>query len=159
MKNKLLASGFLGLLFAFFGYFVLLLFEIENPLYMSFLCGVLAFAMLMMVFIASEENSNRRFRKIEQEINLPILFKADGNFNLGHSIISGRVYFYEEMLVLASVEKKSPMVEGIPKGMISRYEIENITAFHIYTTDFRKFVLATADAEKIADFIENNNWL
>lgn len=159
MKSKLLISVFCGIFFGIGGYFVFVLFEIKPYLYNAVITGVCYAAMLMIVLMTSEIFYDRKFKKIEKGLNTPVLFKALGNVNLKNDIRACRIWFCEDILVLISLDKKPHMAEGILKGTVTRCELEDITTLSVYTNDLKKYVISSAMAKQILEYMENNNWI
>ena len=159
MKIKLILSAVLGIMYGFGVFLLFPLVGIDVSFFDSVLAGVMFGATMMMVLITSELYNNHKYRKIEKHLLSPPTHTFEVNFNMGTEVRSGRMYFCSDIIYLVSIDKKPHIADGILKGTVSRCEIENVTTIHIFTTDLRKFVVGTADANKICEYIEKDGWM
>lgn len=131
-------------------YFVLAFLEISDRFLFSALSGVLFAGLLFMALDILEKHSDAMYAKVEKTIESPVLLKIGGNFDLGHEVRNGRIYFCEYEIVFVSLDKKPHMMEKLPAKLIERYTTDGVTTLHIRTYDRREYRIRTSE---VHDFL------
>jgi hypothetical protein len=159
MKGIAFLSAFMGFFFGLAGYFVLLLFHINQPFQLAVLSGLLFALSLFAFLVINNHVVNKRYKKIEKEITSPIFYKANGNFNLGNGKVkNGNIYICESGIICVCLDEKPYTLDEILLQDIDRYQFDH---FHlnIFAKDGRVFVLTTPDAAKIIEVLRQKEWI
>ena len=159
MKAKAFLAAFGGIFFGLIAYFVLLLLDIDQPLHLAVLSGLLFALLLFPVLVVYGNIMDKRYAKFEKEITSPIFYKTNGNFNLGNGKVkNGNVYFCEDGIVCVCLEDKPYTLDEILLQDIERFQFDNIH-LNIFSKDGRMFVLTAPDAAKIVEVLRQNEWI
>lgn len=159
MKAKVVLSAIGGFLFGLFGYFVLLLLDIDQPFLFAVQAGLLFALLLFPVLGLYGTIMDKRYAKIEKEITSPIFYKTNGNFNLGNGKIkNGNIYFCEAGIVCVCLEEKPYTLDEILLQNIDHYRYTP-TQLSIFTNDGRIFVIALPKTDKVIDILIQKEWI
>jgi len=159
MKAKVFLSAFTGFLFGLFVYFVLLLFDIDQPFQLAVISGLLFALLLFPVRVVYGNIMEKRYAKFEKEITSPIFYKTNGNFNLGNGKIkNGNIYFCEAGIVCVCLEEKPYTLDEILLQDVERYQFDNIH-LNIFAKDGRIFVITLPDAQKVIEVLQEKEWI
>ena len=159
MKAKVFLSAFTGFLFGLIGYFVLLLLDIDQPLQLAVISGLLFALLLFPVLVVYGNIMDKRYAKFEKEITSPIFYKTNGNFNLGNGKIkNGNIYFCEAGIVCVCLEEKPYTLDEILLQNIDRYTY-TFSQLNIFTNDGRLFVITVPKADEIIDLLMRKGWI
>ena len=83
MKIKISLSLIIGFLFAISLHFFFFYAGADIDLSLSLLVGLFCSAALFVAFYLNEKNMEKKYRQLEEYIDSPIFYKANGNYNLG----------------------------------------------------------------------------
>ena len=100
---------------------------------------------------------DKRYAEFEKEITSPILYKTNGNFNLGNNKVrNGNIYVCEERIICAFLEEKPYTVDEISLSSIERFQCDG---FHlnIITNNNRLFLISIPDAENIINILKEKD--
>ena len=159
MKAKVFLSAFTGFLFGLIGYFVLLLLDIDQPVQLAALSGLLFALLLFPVLVVYGNIMDKRYAKFEKEITSPIFYKTSGNFNLGNGKIkNGNIYFCEAGIVCVCLEEKPYTLDEIRLQDIDRYTY-TFSQLNVFTNDGRLFVITVPRADEIIDLLMRKGWI
>lgn len=159
MNTKAILSAFTGFLFGFICYYILCLLKIGPPLEIALFSGVLFALLLFPVLVIYENVMSKRYEAFEREINSPIFYKTNGNFNLGNGKVkNGNIYFCEAGIVCVSLEGKPYTADEILLQNIDHYTY-TLTQLNIFTTDQRLFVITVPKADEIIDILMRKGWI
>ena len=159
MKAKVFLSAFTGFLFGLIGYFVLLLLDIDQPVQLAALSGLLFALLLFPVLVVYGNIMDKRYAKFEKEITSPIFYKTGGNFNLGNGKIkNGNIYFCEAGIVCVCLEEKPYTLDEILLQNIDHYTY-TFTQLNIFTNDDRLFVITVPKVDEIIDILMRKGWI
>ena len=159
MKAKVFLSAFTGFLFGLIGYFVLLLLDIDQPVQLAALSGLLFALLLFPVLVVYGNIMDKRYAKFEKEITSPIFYKTSGNFNLGNGKIkNGNIYFCEAGIVCVCLEEKPYTLDEIRLQDIDRYTY-TFSQLNVFTNDGRLFVITVPKADEIIDLLMRKGWI
>ena len=159
MKAKVFLSAFTGFLFGLIAYFVLLLLDIDQPLQLAVISGLLFALLLFPVLVVYGNTMDKRYAKFEKEITSPIFYKINGNFNLGNGKIkNGNIYFCEAGIVCVCLEEKPYTLDEILLQDVERYQFDNIH-LNIFAKDGRIFVITLPDAQKVIEVLQEKEWI
>ncbi|MBQ3081244.1 MAG: hypothetical protein IJC49_02190 [Clostridia bacterium] len=159
MSAIVVLSAFLGLFFGFVSYFILVVSKTEDAALLSALAGVLFFILLFTVLLVYDRAVNKKYARIEKEINSPIFYKTPCTFNLeGGKVRSGNVYFCDKGIMCVSLEKKPYSVELILKENVEGYVFDK---FHveIISKDGRLYVVSSVDVRTITNALKSKGWI
>ena len=159
MKAKVFLSAFTGFLFGLIGYFVLLLLDINQPLQLAALSGLLFALLLFPVLVVYGNIMDKRYAKFEKEITSPIFYKTSGNFNLGNGKNkNGNIYFCEAGIVCVCLEEKPYTLDEILLQNIDHYTY-TFSELNVFTNDGRLFVITVPRADEIIDLLMRKGWI
>ena len=159
MKAKVFLSAFTGFLFGLIGYFVLLLLDIDQPLQLAVISGLLCALLLFPVLVVYGNIMDKRYAKFEKEITSPIFYKANGNFNLGNGKVkNGNIYFCEAGIVCVCLEEKPYTLDEILLQNIDHYTY-TFSQLNVFTNDGRLFVITVPKADEIIDLLMRKGWI
>lgn len=158
MKAKIFLSVFCGALFGIMTFLICIFILPEEALGLALMTGVLFALFLFPVLIYDEKKTNKKYLKLEKEIESVVFYKANGNFNLGKTVRNGNIYFCENGIIFASFDAKPFAVEEVLIPFIEKYEFDDIH-INIYTKDERKFLITTADAKEILKVLKDKKWI
>ena len=159
MKAKVFLSAFTGFLFGLIAYFVLLLLDIDQPLQLAVISGLLFALLLFPVLVVYGNIMDKRYAKFEKEITSPIFYKTNGNFNLGNGKVkNGNIYFCEAGIVCVCLEEKPYTLDEILLQNIDRYTY-TFSQLNIFTNDGRLFVITVPKADEIIDLLMRKGWI
>ncbi|MBR2338440.1 MAG: hypothetical protein IKA63_03120 [Clostridia bacterium] len=160
MKIKAGLSVASGFLFGLIGYYVLLLFDFDQPKQLATLCGLLFALALFLFLVVYGKIMDKRYAKFEKEVIVsPIFYKSNGNFNLGNGKVkNGNIYFCEAGIVCVCLEDKPYGLDEIRLQDIERYQVDNIH-LRIFTNDGRVILLTTPDVAKIIEVLRQKEWI
>lgn len=159
MKAKIVVCAITGFFFGLFGFFVLLLLNIDQPFQLSVACGLL-FALLLFPFLVGYERIiNQKYAKIEKEIASPVFYKTNGNFNLGNGKVkNGNIYFCEAGIVCVCLEDKPYTLDEILLQNIDHYTY-TFTQLNIFTNDDRVLIITAPKVDEIIDNLIRKGWI
>ena len=159
MKAKVFLSAFTGFLFGLIGYFILFLLDIDQPLQLTTLSGLLFALLLFPVLVVYGDIMDKRYAKFEKEITSPIFYKTNGNFNLGNGKVkNGNVYFCEAGIVCVCLEEKPYTLDEILLQNIDHYTY-TFSELNVFTNDGRLFVITVPRADEIIDLLMRKGWI
>lgn len=159
MKAKAILSAITGFFLGLFGYFVLLLLNIEQPFQLSIVCGLLFAILLFPVLVVYEKIIEKRYAKIEKNITSPIFYKTNGNFNLGNGKVkNGNLYFCEAGIICVCLDEKPYTLDEILLQNIDHYTY-TFTQLNIFTNDDRLFVITAPKVDEIIDILIRKGWI
>ena len=159
MKGKVFLSAFAGFLFGLMGYFVLRLFDVDQPFQLAVISGLLFALLLLPVLVINGNIMDKRYAKFEKNITSPIFYKTNGNFILDNGKVkNGNIYFCEAGIVCVCLDEKPYSLDEILLQDIERYQCDNIH-LNIFAKDGREFVLTTPDAANIIKVLEQKEWI
>ena len=159
MKANVFLSAFTGFLFGLIGYFVLLLLDIDQPLQLAVISGLLFALLLFPVLVVYGNIMDKRYAKFEKEITSPIFYKTNGNFNLGNGKFkNGNIYFCEAGIVCVCLEEKPYTLDEILLQNIDHYTY-TFTQLNIFTNDDRLFVITVPKVDEIIDILMRKGWI
>ena len=159
MKAKVFLSAFTGFFFGLIGYFVLLLLDIDQPFQLAVMSGLLSALLLFPFLVVYEKIMEKRYAKFEKEITSPIIYKANGNFNLGNGKVkNGNIYFCEAGIVCVCLEEKPYTLDEILLQNIDHYTY-TFSQLNVFTNDGRLFVITVPKADEIIDLLIRKGWI
>ena len=159
MKTKAILSAFTGFLFGVICYCIFCLLKISPALEIALFGGVLFALLLFPVLVIYGNVMAKRYEVFEKEINSPIFYKTNGNFNLGNGKVkNGNIYFCEAGIVCVSLEEKPYTADEILLQNIDHYTY-TLTQLNIFTTDERLFVITVPKADEIIDILMRKGWI
>lgn len=158
-ENQNRSFCILRFLFLLFGYFVLLLLNIDQPFQLSAMCGSLFALLLFSFLVVYEKVMAQRYSKFEKEITSPIFYKTNGNFYLGGSNIkNGNIYFCEDGIVCVCLEEKPYTLDEISLQNIDHFRYTS-TQLSIFTNYERVFVITLPKVDEIIDLLICKGWI
>ena len=159
MKAKIVVCAITGFFFGLFGFFVLLLLNIDQSFQLSVACGLLFALLLFPVLVGYERIMNQKYAKIEKEIASPIFYKTNGNFNLGNGKVkNGNIYFCEAGIVCVCLEDKPYTLDEILLQNIDHYTY-TFTRLNIFTNDDRVLIITAPKVDEIIDNLIRKGWI
>ena len=159
MKAKAFLAAFGGIFFGLIAYFVLLLLDIDQPLHLAVLSGLLFALLLFPVLVVYGNIMDKRYAKFEKEITSPIFYKTNGNFNLGNGKVkNGNVYFCEDGIICVCLEEKPYTLDEILLQNIDHYTY-TFSELNVFTNDERLFVITAPRADEIIDLLMRKGWI
>lgn len=158
MKTKLYLSLFCGVLFGLMSYWICNLLFPSLALVIAISAGVLFAVLLFPTLMLEEKRVNKKYSEFEKAIISDVVYKANGNFNLGNKVRNGNIYFCENGIVFASLDQKPFAVEELPLPFIEKYELDNIHV-NIHTKDERVFLITTPQADEILNVLKDKKWV
>ncbi len=101
----------------------------------------------------------KRYDEIEKQINVPIFYKASGNFRVSNNkVINGNIYFTDGGIVFASFDEKPYRLQVLSLGDILKYEADDVH-LNIYTRDDQVYLIALADAQNVINVLKEKGWI
>ena len=159
MKAKIILSAMVSILWMLLTCFICVAFELNGALPVSIFSGLLFFPALLAVLVWYEKHQNKKYAQIEKSISSPILYKANGNFQLpGGRVKNGNIYICEVGIVCVCMDEKPYSVDVISKENIDRCLILNLH-FQVFTKDGRAFMLTTAAAPEMLKILKEKQWI
>lgn len=159
MKGKIVFCTVFSFLFGLMGYFVLLLLDIDQPLLLALMAGLLFALLLLPTVVIIETIADRRYARFEKEILSPVFHKTGTLIALDHKTVrNGRVYFCEAGIVLISMDEKPYLMEEILLANLQRYDFDNIH-LNICTNDGRVFVLTFPNVKEVMAVLDEHGWI
>ena len=123
--------------------------------------GLLAFALIAIamhvILSITEVRLNKQYAKIERTLQSPVIYQTIANFNLGGSVVHGKVYLCRDGIVFATIEHTPYAVQKIPSDQLARYEQDEIH-LRLYTKDGKEYHLVLPDAPEVVRVIKENYW-
>ena len=129
----------------------------EHAFLISILFGFLSFVLMFLFLTVYKKIMDKRYAEFEKEITSPILYKTNGNFNLGNNKVrNGNIYVCEERIICAFLEEKPYTVDEISLSSIERFQCDG---FHlnIITNNNRLFLISIPDAENIINILKEKD--
>lgn len=158
MDVKMGLSLFLGVFSAIIVFVICLFLLPEIALLMAVFSAAFVMLLMHIVLTVSEEHANKKYAAAEKQIKSPILYKVNGNFNLGYKIKNGNIYFCEAGIVFISLDEKPYAYDEVLKTDIDGFEFDNIH-LNIYTKDGRVYSLTIPNVDGILRELRNGSWL
>jgi len=158
MKIKISLSLIIGFLFAISMHFFFTCAGADVDFSLSLLAGLFFSAALFCVFHLNEKNMEKKYRQLEEYIESPIFYKANGNFNLGYTVRNGNIYFCDSGILFALLDGKTPILDELPAHRIDDFHFEPPKLF-IHTVEGDQYIITTDKVREIhAAFIEKG-WI
>ncbi len=159
MKAKALLSATTGFFFGWFTYFVLQYLEMEDALLISVFGGLLFYILLFIFLLVYGKIMDKKYAEFEKEINSPIFYKTNGNFNLGNGKVkNGNIYFCEAGIVCLCLDEKPYTLDEILLQDVDHYQFDDIH-LNIFTKDERVFVITLSDAKNVIKTLREKDWI
>ena len=158
MKIKIMLSLIIGFLFAislhiFFSYA-----GADIDLSLSLLVGLFFSAALFVAFYLNEKNMEKKYRQLEEYIDSPIFYKANGNFNLGYTVRNGNIYFCDSGILFALLDGKTPILDELPAHRIDDFHFEPPKLF-IHTVEGDQYIITTDKVREIHAALIGKGWI
>ncbi len=157
MKGKIFLSLIAGAMFGAVTLLILLFVAPEIALPVALLTMAVFAMALHVVLCISEVRLNKQYAKIERTLQSPVIHQTIANFNLGGSVVHGKVYLCRESIVFATIERTPYAVQHISADQLARYEQDEIH-LRLYTKDGKEYHLVLPDAPEVAEMIKENYW-
>ena len=159
MKVKAILSVFLGFLCGFFGYFALFLLDVDRPVLIAAVSGVLFALLLFLALVIYGNKTDKRYAKHEKEITSPVFYRANGNFNLGNGKVrNSNIYFCEDGIALISLDGKPLIMEEIHRNCINKIQCDDMH-FNIYTSNGKLYIITMTDAKEVFQRLIEKDWI
>lgn len=159
MKTKAVLSAITGFFFALITYFLLQYLEMQDSLLISILCGLLFYILLFSFLLIYGKVMDKKYAEFEKQINSPVFYKTNGNFNLGNGKVkNGNIYFCESGIICLSLDEKPYTSDEILSKDIDHYQFDDIH-LNIFTKDGRLFVITLPDAKNVIKVLKQKDWI
>lgn len=159
MKAKLILSTTLGVFFGVATYIILLRLNMgAESLLLAILSGLGFGIMLLIGLLVTDKRMEKRYRELEKDIVSPVFYKTNGNFNLGHTVRNGNIYFCDDGILFALLDTKPPILEELPVYRIKSYQFDGLRLF-IHTVDGEKYVITTQNVDEVRTALKNKQWI
>lgn len=158
MKLKTMLSIIIGFLFAIslriFFYYA----GADIDISLSLLVGLFFSTALSVAFYLNEKNTEKKYRQLEEFIESPIFYKANGNFNLGYTVRNGNIYFCDSGILFALLEGKTPILDELPAHRIDDFHFESPKLF-IRTVEGDQYIITTNKVSEIHAVLIEKGWI
>lgn len=158
MKIKITFSLIIGFLFAIGMHFFFTYAGADIGLSLSLLIGLFFSAALFLAFHLNEKNMEKKYRQLEESIESPIFYKANGNYNLGHTVRNGNIYFCDDGILFALLDGKTPILDELPTHRIDSFQFEFPRLF-INTVEGDKYIISTEQVNEIHVALIEKGWI
>lgn len=154
-----LSAGF-SVAFAAAAYLIFAFILPEDALKLALFCGLILYVLLAVYMLIHSAVVGKRYEKAEKNITSPVLYKANGNFQLGEDgkVANGNIYFCDDMVVFAALESKPYAAEGLCYDEIEGVSCDELH-FTFYAKNGRVYFITVPNAPEIAKILEEKGLL
>ena len=148
----------MGCLFAIGIHFFFAYAGADIDLSMSFLAGLFFSTALFIVFQLNAKSMEKKYHQLEQRIESPIFYKANGNYNLVYTVRNGNIYFCDDGILFAVIDGKTPILDELPIHRIDSFQFETPKLF-IHTIEGDKYIITTDKVHEIRTALIEKGWI
>lgn len=154
MRSKYILSIFFGLITIAIIYVIL-----PDHLLLSIMGGILAAFLCFGALILYGIHQKNQYAWIEEQIQFPVFYRGNGNFDLGAGgIRNGNIYFTEAGILCVCLDKKPGTLDDIPVQNIHHISFDDIH-MHIHTKDGQLFCITLPNVPEIVQLMIEKNWM
>ena len=147
-----------ALLLGAVAYLFLSFLQIDDALLYALLAAALFFLALSAVLRVSLAKKSKKFRQIEEQLQLQYFHRSNGNFHPGNaSTKAGNIYFCDNGIFCLSLDEKPYTLDVIEKDSIARIDAED-NHMRIMTEDGRRYIITLPDAQTIYRLLRDRGW-
>lgn len=158
MSTYMLLSLILGAISAVPALIVCLLLGVENPFAWTLLVSS-AFALLLYpVLRVMAHRTDKKYAQFESGIKVPVFHQMNGNIRLGDYLRNGNLYFFENGIIMASLDEKPNLVEELPLSTIEHFTFEDVH-MTIRLSDGRVFRITSTEVEATRAALKERDWV
>ena len=159
MDGLIFLSSLAGILYTIPWIFIFRLMDMEKPLALAALMGVVFTMLLYIVLSISKRYREKKYKEFEQNIQSPIICRADANFAIGKGKVrNGKVYFCQAGIACVCIlSNKNAAIDQIHKESIDRIEMDSVN-IHVYTKDEKHYIIITPEVPRIAQELRKAGW-
>ena len=103
--------------------------------------------------------ADKRYERIENEIDEAILLKKNVNFRHGNMIRNGYIFITENKLHFFSRDKRPFIYKCICKREVLSLELKKGVILNIYSTEYEVYTFESAECKMIYDIMMEHNWI
>lgn len=156
-KQKAVLSSILGFGSAILTFLVFIFIYPETALQIAVVCGFASVAVGFPFFIFLEYIDSLRYKKFEAEMGKSIVHAIKAHVETQNGIITSRVYFTEEKIILAYAKGKKFLSEHISLSEIFTVVTDGFFSLSIYTRDKQIFKLKSAEIVDVLPFVKKHS--
>ena len=148
----------MGCLFAIGIHFFFSYAGAEINLSLSLLAGLFFSFALFVGFQLNAKSMEKKYHQLEQRIESPIFYKANGNYNLVYTVRNGNIYFCDAGILFAVMDGKTPILDELPIHRIDSFRFETPRLF-ILTIEGDKYIITTDKVHEIRSALIEKGWI
>lgn len=157
MKKYWLLSVFCGLMFAIPTFLILIFIVPEVALQFSVVAGLLFALLLFPAIVIEVHMMNKKFAKFEITLTSPIIYQTIGNIRLDKKVNNGNLYFCENGVVFASLDKKHHVIHRLLFEDIEMWEFVFIYV-NIHMKDGKVYQYQIPNVLQAQETLEEKGW-
>jgi len=103
--------------------------------------------------------SDKKYERIEKEIDEAILLKKNVNFRNDNMIRNGYIFLTENKLHFFSRDKRPFIYKCICKRDVIGLELKKGVILNIYSTEYEVYTFESAECKMLYDIMMEHNWI